>query len=43
MEEGSKSAEVGKKVLSGTELSNELDTLMRNQATNQEVIDWVEV
>lgn len=43
MGEGSKSAEVGKKVLSGAELTEELDRLMEDKASNQRVIDWVEV
>lgn len=37
------SKEVGKKVLSGEELTNQLDRLLQDKADNQRIIDWVEV
>lgn len=32
-----------KKVLSGEELTKQLDRLLQDQANNQRIIDWVEV
>lgn len=43
MGEETDSAEVGKKVLSGAELSKELDQLLEDNASNQRITDWVEV
>lgn len=43
MGEESESAEVCKKVLSGLQLSQELDRLLEDKASNQRIIDWVEV
>lgn len=43
MGEDSDSAEVGKKVLSGAEISKEMDKLLEEKASNQRIIDWVEV
>eukprot|EP00066_Takifugu_rubripes_P028540 XP_011617806.1 PREDICTED: eukaryotic translation initiation factor 4 gamma 1-like [Takifugu rubripes] len=40
--EETESAEVGKKVLSGAELSKELDQLLEDDASNQRITDWVE-
>lgn len=38
------SKEVGKKkVLSGEELTKQLDRLLQDKANNQRIIDWVEV
>lgn len=42
--EESESKEVGKKkVLSGEELSKQLDRLLQDKANNQRIRDWVEV
>lgn len=43
MGEELESAEVCKKVLSGAQLSKELDRLLEDKASNQRIIDWVEV
>lgn len=43
MGEESESAEVCKTVLSRSQLSKELDSLMEDKASNQQIIDWVEV
>lgn len=43
MGEESESGEVCKKVLSGPQLSKELDRLLEDKASNQRIIDWVEV
>lgn len=43
MGEESESAEVCKKVLSGPQLSKELDSLLEDAVSNQRIIDWVEV
>lgn len=32
-----------KKVMSGEELTKQLDRLLQDQANNQRIIDWVEV
>lgn len=37
------SKEVGKKVLSGEELTKQLDRLLEDKADNQRISDWVEV
>ena len=36
-------SEVCKEVLSGPQLSKELDALLEDKASNQRIIDWVEV
>lgn len=41
--EETEAAEVGKKVLSGAELSRQLDRLLEDKASNQRITDWVEV
>lgn len=41
--EGAESKESGKKVLSGEELSKQLDRLLHDKADDQRIIDWVEV
>lgn len=43
MGEETEAAEVGKKVLSGAELSRQLDRLLEDKASNQRITDWVEV
>lgn len=43
MGEESESAEVCKTVLSRSQLSKELDSLLEDKANNQQIIDWVEV
>lgn len=43
MGDESESAEVCKTVLSRSELSKELDGLLEDKASNQQIIDWVEV
>ncbi|KAG7229334.1 hypothetical protein INR49_012992 [Caranx melampygus] len=40
--EESESKEVGKKVLSGEEVSKQLDRLLQDKANNQRIRDWVE-
>lgn len=43
MGEETEAAKVGKKVLSGAELSRQLDRLLEDKASNQRITDWVEV
>lgn len=41
--EETESKEPGKKVLSGEELSKQLDRFLEDKANNQRIRDWVEV